>query len=148
MDAYRPYPNNQIRREPINTTSIATALVNNAYTPASGSFIDTRDIGDGAYVFSMLAGALADTVVMKVYQSTTATSSGAKVVTDKEITLVADKLHLIEVRPRDHMDLANGFRFLSLRATGIVGNNYAAISYETHMPNLRPVTQPATTLTA
>ena len=54
-------------------TSITTALVNNAYWPASASFIDASRFDH--LVLKVKCGALADNVTFAIYQDTSATAT-------------------------------------------------------------------------
>jgi hypothetical protein len=127
----------------IPQTSITTALVNNAYWPASGSFVDASKF-DHLTVLVKTA-AMADNVTFAVYQDTSATATGSiKALTSATATLTATtdngKVFVIEFNPAK-LDTANNFRYVTLKVTGVSGSNYACIAWLGTHARSEPVTQ-------
>lgn len=122
-----------------------TAIAATTYYPASGSFIDLADVGRAC--FRIQVGALTTALTFQVRQDTSATATGSiKDVTGATVTVAAtddNKVFTIEFST-ELLDTANGFRYVSLYATGAAGgDDYAAVSFMGLRPRHMPVTQPA-----
>jgi hypothetical protein len=123
----------------------AGGIASNAYYPASGSFLDMS--GFGAIMFLIDLRDLADAIDVEVYQAPTASSGSAKAVTSASKTdiLATDDGEMISIEVgADQLDLDGGFRYVSLKVSGVSGTNYIDIHALKFRAGLQPVTQPAT----
>jgi len=111
--------------------------------PASGSYIDVSNFERCAFLIG--AGALDSELTFKVRQAT-ANNGTLKDLTDAVVVVPADgddKWYMVEFQV-DQLDTDNGYRFVTLSATGAAGtNDYAAIFFFGLNPGMRPVTQGA-----
>jgi hypothetical protein len=111
--------------------------------PASGSFIDVSQYE--RFAFLVAAGALDSELTFQVQQAD-AVNGTPKDVTGAVVVVPADgddKWYLVEVQT-SRLDSNNGYRYVSLKATGAAGgNDYAAIFFFGLTPGLSPVTQGA-----
>lgn len=111
--------------------------------PASASFIDVSPFD--RFAFLVAAGALDSELTFQVQQAD-AVNGTPKDVTGAVVVVAAtgdDKWYLIEVQT-SKLDSNNGFRYVSLKATGAAGaNDFAAIFFLGLTPSYSPVTQGA-----
>jgi hypothetical protein len=126
------------------TAGSAGGIATNDYYPATGSFLDTSGFRTNMFMIDLRD--LADAIDVEVYQSTTAASAGAKAITGAAKTDIAAtddaKMLSIEVGT-DQLDLANGFRYITLKVSGVSGSNWIDIHVLQYKPGYQPVTQPA-----
>lgn len=125
-------------------SAIGTALVNNAYLPASASFIDTNGY-DQVSVFIHL-GVIADPMTFSVFQDTSATATGSiKILTGatKTIADTDDGKWLCIEFPVAALDTANSFRYITIKTTDVSGSNYASMVVRMFRAREVPVSQPA-----
>ena len=122
----------------------AGGKVANDYYPAAGSFLDTS--GFRANMFLVDLRDLADAIDVEVYQSMTSGSATAKAITGAAKTnIVATddaKMLSIEVGT-DQLDLTNGFRYLTLKVSGVSGADWVDLHALQFKAGYQPVTQPA-----
>lgn len=111
--------------------------------PASGAYIDVSQYE--RFAFLVAAGALDSELTFQVQQAD-AVNGTPKNVTGAVVVVPADgddKWYLVEVQT-SRLDSNNGYRYVSLKATGAAGtNDYAAILFFGLTPGLSPVTQGA-----
>jgi hypothetical protein len=120
------------------------AVANNAYFPASGSFVDVTGYARFAYILS--AGAIdnADTFLFTVYQDKSATATASIAVITGALHSFAgtddDTQAVIEVETAK-LTLDSTFRYVTIRATGVTGSDYCAITFLGLQPRSAPVSQ-------
>lgn len=119
-----------------------TVLADGKY-PASGSFIDVSDFE--RFGFYVALDTLADAIDLKVQQATAVDGTPKDITgaakTDIAATDDATEV-LIEVQT-NHLDINNGYHFVTLDVSGVVGVDNAAIIFF-GVPKSKPVTQPST----
>lgn len=90
-----------------------------ATTAKSTGWIDASKFGQ--LVGVALAGAITGTVDAKFQQATSAAGAGAKDVAGRAITQIAatgdNKQALVNLRPDQHLDIDNGFRYVRFTIT-------------------------------
>lgn len=134
------YPNNYVQ----GCNNFGTAIVDGNF-PASASYIDVS----GFYTFCFLvrAGALDSALTLQVKQDTSATETASiKNITDATVTVGTGDDNgwaSIEVEVAK-LDIANGFRYVTLAVSGAAGSNdYLDIIFLGRLPRTAPVTQSA-----
>lgn len=130
----------------LGCNSSNTAIADGNF-PASGSYIDVSNYEE--FDFQVKAGSLDSALTLQVYQDTSATQTGSiKVVTGATATIGAtddDKIFVIQVETAK-LDIANGFRYVTLAISGQAGSNdYASVTFVGYNARHLPVTQPTTT---
>ena len=128
----------------VKQLNVEDALTATVY-PASGSFIDMTN--HRHIVFLVTVGALDSELTLQVGQDTSATQTASiKDVSGATVTIEAtddDQTFAIEVEDAK-LDLANGFRYVTLSVAGAAGaNDYAAITAIGWNERHEPVTQPS-----
>jgi hypothetical protein len=119
-----------------------TALADANY-PASGSYIDVSEFEHFVFLIGLDTVATPD---FQVYQDTSATqTSGIKVITGAAKTDVVTgddgKWFSIEVESA-RLDIANGFRYVTLTVSGTGGSDNANVWFFGYRARRMPVTQP------
>lgn len=108
----------------LKCNSFNTAVSENDYLPASGSFIDMSEFDHG--VFLIAVGTLDTGTTLAVYQDTSATATGSiKAVTSASQAVAADddnKWLTIEFNT-NQIDQDNDFRYVTLKSSGGAGSN-------------------------
>ncbi len=128
--------------QPINNFN--TAIVDGNF-PASAAYIDVSQFE--RFAFLVRPGTLDSALTLQVKQDTDETeTAGIKNVTGATVIVGAtddNELVSIEVEVRK-LDLNNGYRFVTLGASGAAGgNDYLDILFIGINPDVAPVTQPA-----
>jgi hypothetical protein len=121
-----------------------TAIVDGKF-PASTAFVDVSEFT--SVVFLIRVGTLTSALTCAVNQDTSATQTASiKVVTGASLVVAADddnEIKSIEVETAK-LDIANGFRYVTLDVTGAGGSDdYLDIMVIGKQPRRAPVTQPA-----
>ena len=129
----------------IGCNSFLTALADGDYLPASGSFIDMAGIDHGVFWIKM--GTLDTATTLAVYQDTSATvTASVKAVTSASQVVAAtddNKWLTIEFNA-NQLDRANGFRYVTLKASGPAGSNdYACVLFMGYKSAKAPVSKNA-----
>lgn len=128
----------EVYQKQLNTVNVA--LTNSNY-PVSGSFEDVSKFE--RFVTRLAGGSQPDALVFQVQQAKTINGT-PKDIAGAVVTMAGDnEQREIEVQV-SHLDINNGYRFATVKVTGVSGSNYTSIELFGIMPNSEPVTQPAT----
>lgn len=124
-----------------------TAIVDGDFPPST-TFIDVSEFE--RFVFLIHAGTLNSALTCQVQQDTSATVTASVKAVTSAVDIVGatddNDLFAIEVQT-SQLDLANGFRYVTLDVSGAAGgDDYLDILFIGVHPRRAPVTQPATTL--
>lgn len=130
----------------LGCNAFSTAIADGNF-PASTAYIDVSNYEEFAFVVK--AGSLNSALTCQVKQDTSATETAAvKNVTGAAATIGTtddDDLFVIPVETAN-LDIANGFRYVTLAISGASGSDdYASVIFVGYNARHQPVTQPATT---
>lgn len=124
--------------------NVETALAAANY-PLSGNYIDVS--GYERFAFLIQVGATDSVLGFQVKQDTSATETASiKNITGATVAPGAgddNTNFLIEV-DCSQLDTVNGFKFVTLAATGGTGNDYASVTFLAWAAHTKPVAQEAT----
>lgn len=109
------------------TTQLHDVLVNNAYHPASASFVNVA--GYERVHILILLGELADTVAFQVYEAEAADGTPDTLGSDYLHTVAADDDNEFVAFTIEVADLSTDHHYLCVKTTGVSGSNYAAIIF-------------------
>lgn len=128
----------------LKCNNFGTAIVDGKF-PASGSFIDVSNFVH--FCFKIFVGGLDSALTCQVEQDTSATQTGAiKDITGAVVVIADDDDNqwvIVEVETA-RLDIANGFRYVTLDVTGAAGGNDSlCVVFEGWMVRHAPVTQSA-----
>jgi len=127
----------------VKCNAFNTAVANNDYLPASGSFIDMAPFDHGVFLVGI--GTLNTATPLAVQQDTSATATGSiKAVTSAAQTIAAnddDKWATIEFNA-NQLDRAGGFRYVTLKAADATGSDdFLCVFFLGFKKRKGPVTQ-------
>lgn len=128
----------------VNGNNFNTAIVDGNF-PASTAYVDVTEFTH--FVFLVRVGTLNSALTLQVKQDTSATETASiKSVTGATLVIAADddnEIKSIEVESAK-LDLANGFRYVTLAVSGAGGgDDYLDVLFLGRLPRRMPVTQSA-----